>query len=86
MKGGDDQVMMLMLEVGEFLGQEAGVMVVDQGDGTDYESVGGDDGGADQPVANEVAEGFGAVLVTLVRDKVVEAPKQLGIDGNADAA
>ncbi len=65
MKRGDDHVMMLMLKVGEFLGQEAGVMVVDESDRADHKGVGSDHGGAHQAVANEVAESFGAVLVTL---------------------
>ena len=86
MQRGDDHVMMLMLEVGELLGQEAGVMVVDESDGADHKGVGSNDSGADQAVANQIAESFGAVLVTFVRNEAVEAAKQFGIDGYADAA
>ena len=73
MKRRDDDVMMLMLKVREFLRQEAGVMVVDKSDSAHHESIGRDHSGADQAIANEIAKSFGAVLVALLCDETVEA-------------
>ena len=52
-------------------------MVVDESDCADHKGVGSDHRGADQAVANQVAESFGAVLVTLLRNESVKAAKQL---------
>ena len=75
MQGRDDDVMVLVLEVGQLLGQEACVMVVNEGDRSHHEGVGSNHGGANQAFANEIAKGFGAVLVTLACNEAVEAAK-----------
>src|ERR1700693_4943822 len=86
MQRGDDHVMMLMLEVREFFGQETSVMVVDESDGAHHKCVGSHHSRSDQAVANEVAESFGTVLITFLCNEVVEAAKQFSIDGYTDTA
>jgi hypothetical protein len=64
-----------MLEVSQLLRQEPGVMVVDESDGADDESVRSHHGRTDQEVPNEVAKRFRAVFIPLLCNETVEAAK-----------
>ncbi len=41
---------------------------------------------ADQPVADQVAKGFGSVRVSALLDGMVEPLEEIGIESNADSA
>jgi hypothetical protein len=73
MQGGNDYFMILVLEIGELLRQKAGMMVVNKRDRAHDKRVCGDHHRADEPVANQIAKGFRAVLVALVRDEGIKA-------------
>jgi len=73
MQGRNNYFMVFVLEIGELLRQKAGVMVVNQGDRAHDERVCGDHYRADEPVANQIAKGFRAVLVALVGDEGIKA-------------
>lgn len=72
-EGGDDQIVVLVLDAGELIREQAGVVVVDEGHGGDDGGVARGDGGVDEAVADKVAKGLGAVLVALVGDEAVES-------------
>ena len=84
--GGDDQVVVLVLEAGELVGDAVGAVVVDEGDGADDGGVGGGGTLGDEAVANEVAEGLRAVGVAAAGDGAVELLEEGGIECDADAA
>lgn len=62
-----------MLQVGQLFGKKARVVIVDEGDGSDNERLRIFDGDGDQPVTDQIAKGFGAIGVTLLGDKAIEA-------------
>src|SRR5579859_3583447 len=61
-------------------------MIVDQGHGADHAGFGRLPGLLHELIADEVAEGFGAVGVTALGDELVELIQKLGIDSNANPA
>ena len=82
----EDQMKMVVLHGGEAVRQHAHVVVVDQGESADYQTVRLLRGFLDEGFADQVAEGFGAVGVTSLGDVVVEFGEEVRIDGYADAA
>ena len=82
----NDDVVVLVLNVGKFFRKQARVMIVDERHGADDESVRSDNGRVDQALANQIAKGFGAIFITLVGDKRIEAAKQVGVNRYADTA
>ena len=84
--GGDDQVVVLVLEAGELVGDAVGVVVVDEGDSADDGGVGGGGAFGDEAVANEIAEGFRAVGVAALLDEAIELVQKVGVDGYANPA
>ena len=86
MRGGNNQVVVFVLRFSELLGNPMGMMVVDERDGADDGRVGRGGALADQPVANQVAKGFGTVRVSALLNGTVEPIEEIGIEGNADSA
>lgn len=86
MAGGDNQVVMFVLRVGELLGDAEGVVVVDESDSADDRRVGRGGSLAHQPVADEVAKGFGTIGVSTLLDGAVKLFQQVGIEGNTYSA
>ena len=68
-QGGEDRVMEVVLDIGEFLVQQAHVVIVDQGDGAHHLAFGRFPGLLDQLVADQVAERLRAVGVAALRDQ-----------------
>jgi ABC-type Co2+ transport system permease subunit len=66
--------------------KHAHVVVVDQGDGSDHVRLGRLPGFLDQFIADQVAEGFGAVGVAALVNQLIEFFQKLGIDGYANPA
>jgi len=66
MQGGNDNRVRLMLEIGKLFRQQTGVMVVNESDSANDRGIAGNNDGADEPVTNQIAKGFGAVLVAMV--------------------
>ena len=69
---GNDQVVVRVLRFSQLLGDAVGVMVEDEGDGADDGGIGRGGLLAHQPVADQVAKGFGAVGVSALLNGVVE--------------
>ncbi len=84
--GGDDQIMMIVLQFHQLVREQPRVMVINESNGTDDGGVGRLHSGGDKTVADEVAEGFGTVLIALGGDEAVELVEQVGINGNPNAA
>jgi hypothetical protein len=72
MEGGDDLLVVLVLEVVESVGQLADVVVVNQGQSADHLGLGRGDVLANQAIADQVAEGFRPVGVTAAFDLPVK--------------
>lgn len=85
-QGGEDVVVVIVLDGVEFFAEQTDVMVVDKGDGADYIGVGRFPGLFDEVVADQVAEGFGAVGVSAPPDALIELFQKIAIDGNANPA
>ena len=83
---GDDQIVVLVLHLGQLFRDSRGVMVEDERHGADHRCVGRRGLLPDQPVADQVAKGFGAVRVSALLNGVVEPLEEIGIEGNADSA
>jgi hypothetical protein len=83
--GGNDDLVMGVLQIGQLFREEAGVVVVDEGDGPDDEAIRGNDGGANEAIPDQVAKGLGAILVALGGNEGVEFAQKLAVNGNADA-
>ena len=83
---GDNQVVVLVLRFSELLGDAVGMVVEDEGDGADDGRVGRGSLLPHQPVADQVAKGFGTVRVSALLDGAVESLQQIRIEGNADSA
>jgi len=69
MQGGNDDRVGLVLEIGEFFRQQASVVIVDEGDGANHKRIGGDDYRAHKPVANQITERLGAILIAFRGDE-----------------
>ena len=83
---GEHVVEMGVLEVRQFFVEEADVMVVDQGDGSDYVAVRTFPGLLYEDIAYEVAKCFGAIGVSAGSDQLIKLLQQFGIDGHSDPA
>lgn len=81
-----DEVVVLVLHLGELLGDSGGVVVVNERDGADDGRAGRGGLLADQPGADQVAKGFGAVGVSALLNGMVEPLEEIGVEGNADSA
>jgi len=71
-QSGNDDGVRLVLEIGELFRQQTSVMVVNERDGADDESIRGNNDRPDKPVANQVAKRFRAVIVALICDERIE--------------
>jgi len=69
----DDHFVMFMLKVGQFFGEKPSVMVIDQRDGSHDRSPGGHDCRPHKPIAYQIAERLGSVVVALFSDELVKA-------------
>ena len=85
-QSGNDELVMIVLKIGKLFGQETGVVIVNESDGANDKRVVGNDDGIDELVADQIAEGLGAVIVTFVGNVRIETAEQGRVDGNADAA
>ena len=84
--GGDDELVAGVLQLGEFVADSPGVVVVDKGDGAHHG--GGVVGGPIryQAVSDEIAESFGSVGIAQPRDQIIEAFEEIRIECNSDSA
>lgn len=85
-KSGQHQMKMIVLHGREAVRQETHVMIVDQRQGADDNTIGLLGGFLDEGVADQVAKRFGTVGVASLTDVLIEFVEQVGIDGYADAA
>jgi len=83
---GDQEVVVLVLYLGQLLGDSGGVVVEDEGHGADDGRVGRGGLLAHQPVADQVPECFRPVRVSALLNGAVEPLEEIGIEGNADSA
>ena len=72
MDGRNDHPVMFVLQVGQFLGQQACVVIVDESYSAHNQGVGGNDRRAHKAVSNQVAEGLRSILVSLRGDEGVK--------------
>jgi len=72
MEGRYDHVMMFMLKIGQFFGEKASVMVVDQRHASYDGSIRRHDGRAHKPIPDQVAECLGSVVVAFFSDELVK--------------
>src|SRR6478672_6797316 len=79
----DDQVMVVVLQFRQLVRQKPGVMIIDQGDTADYESIRIFYGCGNQTIAYQVTEGFGTIGVALAGDEAVKAGQEIGINSDA---
>ena len=82
MQGGDDDVMLVVLHLGQAAGQVVLVMVIDQGQRACALAVGLLPLLGHKGLADEVTDGFGAVAVALDGAQGVERFQQLFIQRN----
>src|SRR4051794_22890538 len=78
--------MMIVLNAGKLLVEHADVVIVNQRDGADHVALGRLPRFFDELIADQVAEGFGAVGIAALADQLVELRKQIRIDGYANSA
>lgn len=63
-----------------------GAVVVDEGDGAYDRGIGRGGALGDETIADEIAEGFGAIGVAAAGDGAIELCEESGIEGDSDAA
>jgi len=85
-KGREDGVMVIVLDGGEFARELADVMIIDEGYGSDYVTTGSFPGLLDKFFPDEIAKGFGTVGVATAGNQLIKLLKQVGGDGDTDAA
>jgi|SRR5947207_12287894 hypothetical protein len=83
---GDDQILIIMLKIYQSIRQEAGMMIVNQSDGPHYGSTRRFYGSHYKPVPNQIAESLGTICVALLCYELVEAPQEIGVDRDTNAA
>src|ERR1035441_746780 len=83
---GEDGVMVIVLDGGKLLAQQADVVIVDEGDCAHH--VGGRRFPRlfDQFLADQVAKGFGAVGVSAPPNQFIELLQEGAVDGDANPA
>jgi hypothetical protein len=84
--GGDDQIVMLVLKLGELFAYAVRMVVIDQGDGSHDNGVRSGGSLADQAVANQIAKSLGAVGISAPAHPLIELLEKIGIQRNADSA
>ncbi len=70
---GNDYFVMLVLKIGELLGQQTNVMIIDECNRAHDKCICSNDHGADEPVTNQITKRFGAVLIALVSNERIKA-------------
>ena len=85
MHGRDNEFVILMLQCGQLVSQQAEVMVVNQGYGSHHEAVARFQRGLIQTIANKIAESFGAVIVTFVAEEVVKPFQEIRVKRDSSA-
>ncbi len=83
MHRGNDDRMIFMLQFHEFVGEESRMVVVDQGDRSNYEDVARLQAGFVQAVTDEVANGFGPVFISLAPYETIKPFQEVGIKSNS---
>src|SRR5262249_20804800 len=83
---GKDMVEVRMLQIGQFLVEQADMVVVNQGDGADHVTIRTFPRFLHEFVANQIAEGFRAVVISAGSDQPVELLQKLRIYRYANAA
>jgi len=76
----------VMLQLGEPFGKQAGVVVVDQRHGPENLGIGRLPGLLDEFIADQVAERFRAVGISPLGDQLVELLQKIAADGHANSA
>lgn len=76
---GDNEFVILMLQRGQLVRQQAEVMVVNEGNGSHHEALARLQRSFIQTIANKIAESFGAVIVTFVSQKAVKSFQEIRV-------
>jgi len=82
----DNKVVVFVLRFSQLLGDSKGMMIEDEGNCADDNGIGRSRLLPNQPVANQVAKGFGAIRVSALFNGMVEPLQQRRIEGNPDSA
>ena len=82
---GDNEVMVGVLESGQFIRDAMRMVVVDQSDGTHHDGLRACGSLGNEAIADQIAEGFGTVGISQTRDEMIESLKQIRIEGNSDS-
>ena len=82
---GDDQVVVLVLEIGHLGGEFAGMVVIDEGEGAKNFALGGSgvDARLDEGIAHQITKGLGAVGIAPLPGQLVEALNQFTLGADA---
>jgi len=86
MQGGENLLVMIVLQVRQFLIQHPDMMIVNHGDRTHYLAIRRFPRFLDQFITDHVAKGFGAIGITSGGNQFIELGEEVGIDCDADAA
>jgi len=86
MTRGHDQIVVLVLQLGQFFANAVRMMIVDKSDGSDHRCIRSSRLLCYEPVPDHVSKGLGTVCVTAAFNGAVEPLEQVRIDGNTDAA
>ena len=86
MQRGEDRAVVIVLQVGQLLVEEANVVIVYEGDSADNTRFGRFPGLFHQLIPDKIAKGLRPVRIATVIDEPIEFLEKLGIDGYANAA
>ena len=75
-----------VLQIGQFVCDAMRVVVIDEGHGADYRGIGQGCFLGNQFVANQIANGLGAIGIALAADVVIEALEKVGIERDTNSA
>lgn len=85
MAGGDNEIVLSVLQLNQFFGDAVSVVIVDQRDGADDGAIGRCSSLGDEAVTDKVAKCLGAIGVTASRDGAVKALEKIGVERNANS-
>ncbi|MGA9463627.1 MAG: hypothetical protein WBV28_12620 [Terracidiphilus sp.] len=86
MTGRDHQVVVCVLQFGQFLGYAVGMMIVNQRDRAYHDRISNCRSFGNQAIANQIAKGLGSVRIAKPGDEMVEAFEEIRINRNSDSA
>ena len=83
---GKNDVMKIVLNVGELFVQISHVVVIDQRNRANHAAVGGFPHFFHELVADQIAKGLRPVGIAALSDQMIELIQEVGIDGNSNPA